>query len=52
MYLLGQQRDEVLGFPLQVQVHVVELPIEGFVDLLLPLQAAGLLHGPLRALPV
>lgn len=50
--LLGQQRDEVFGFPLQVQLHVVQLAVEGFVDLLLPLQTAGLLHGPLHAGPV
>lgn len=50
--LLGQQRDEVFGFPLQVQVHVEQLAVESFVDLLLPLQTAGLLHGPLHALPV
>lgn len=42
----------MFGFPLQVQVHVVELAVESFVDLLLPLQTAGLLHGPLHALPV
>lgn len=50
--LLSQHCDEVLGFPLQVQVHVVQLPVESLVDLLLPLQPAGLLHGPLHAGPV
>lgn len=50
--LLSQHCDEVLGFPLQVQVHVVQLPVESFVDLLLALQTAGLLHGPLHARPV
>lgn len=52
MYLVGQQRDETFGLPLQVQVHVEQLPVERLVDLLLPLHPAGLLHGPLHALPV
>lgn len=37
---------------MHVQVHVEQLPVESFVDLLLPLHPTGLLHGPLQALPV
>lgn len=50
--LVGELRDETLGFSLQVQVHVEQLPVERLVNLLLPLHAARLLHGPLHALPV
>lgn len=50
--LVGELRDEALGFSLQVQVHVEQLPVERLVNLLLPLHAARLLHGPLHALPV
>lgn len=52
MDLVGQQRDESLGLPLQVQVHVEQLAIERLVNLLLPLGAARLLHGPLHSGPV
>lgn len=37
---------------MQVQVHVEQLPVEGFVDLLFPLRSTRLLHGPLHARPV
>lgn len=52
VHLVCEQADETFGFPLQVQVHVEELPVESLVDLLLPLHPARLLHGPLHALPV
>lgn len=52
MDLVGQQRDESLGLPLQVQVHVEQLAVERLVHLLLPLGAARLLHGPLHSGPV
>lgn len=51
-HLVSEQGDEAFGLSLQVQVHVVELPIEGLVHLLLPLCPAGLLHGLLHAWPV
>lgn len=51
-HLVCEQPDETLGLSLQVQVHVEQLPVESLVDLLLALQPAGLLHGPLHALPV
>lgn len=50
--LVGQQRDESLGLPLQVQVHVEQLAVERLVHLLLPLGTARLLHGPLHSGPV
>lgn len=51
-HLVCEQRDDALGLPLQVQVHVEELPVKSLVNLLLPLHAAGLLHGALHAGPV
>lgn len=51
-HLVSEQRDETLGFSLQVQVHVEELPIESLVNLVLPLNPAGLLHGTFDTRPV
>lgn len=51
-HLVSKKRDEALGFSLQVQVHVEELPIESLVNLFLPLHPTGLLHGTLHTRPV
>lgn len=50
--LVSEVGDEAFGFSLQVHVHIVELPVEGLVDLLLPLRPTRLLHGLLNPLPV
>lgn len=52
LYLVGEHSDEALGLSLQVQVHVVELPVQSFVNLLFAFHSAWLLHGPLHTRPV
>lgn len=51
-HLIGEECSESFSFSLQVQVHVKQLPVECLVNLLFPLHATGLLHGPLHTLPV
>ena len=52
LYLVSEVCDHALGLSLQVHVDVVQLGIQGFVDLLLPIQTTGLLHGLLQGPPV